>query len=228
VPDKNPLILSIDVIYNNEPVKLLNLKVASPGIFQAFIHPLSDKTKLESGTELISADDIYLPYYKDLESLCKNASKNIFLSLFIRANSIKESLINDVDELNTAFIINNGSITKILNSEASKGYEELFMQSFDKLKEMNADWGVLTEFGTDNETGKQGIIVEVAHPDFGKIFITTVTFNKKLNSINVGTFDTKVIQEGAGAKWKEPTDDSEAGLTDEQYNIMRNHFLVTG
>ena len=202
MPDNAPLILSIDVIYNHEPVKLLNLKIASPGIFEAFIHPLSENTKLDSGTELISADDISLPYYKDLEPACKNASKNIFLALFIRANSIRESLVNDIDELNTAFIINNGAIVDSINSEASNGYEQFFMHSFNKLQKMKADWGVFTEFGTDNETGKQGIIVEIGHPDFGKVFITTVSFNKKLNSINVSTFDTKVIQEGAGAKWK--------------------------
>ena len=200
--DSSPLILSIDVIYCGEPVKLLNPKPASPGIFQAFVHPLTENTKLESGSELISADDISLPHYQDIEPSCQNASKNIFMSLFIRANSIRESIVNDVGELNTAFIINNGSIVDSINSPASDGYEEFFIHSFNKLQEMKADWGIFTEFGTDNETGKQGIIIEIGHPDFGKIFITTIDFNEKLNSINVSTFDTKVIQEGPGAKWK--------------------------
>ena len=200
--NSNPLILSIDIIYHGEPVKLLNPKPASPGIFQAFIHPLTENTKLESGTELVSADDISLPHYQDLESSCLNASKNVFMSLFIRANSIRESIINDIDELNTAFIITNGAIIDSVNSPASDGYENFFVHSFNKLQEIQGDWGIFTEFGTDNETGKQGIIVEIGHPDFGKVFITTISVNEKLNSINVSTFDTKVLQEGVGAKWK--------------------------
>jgi hypothetical protein len=70
------------------------------------------------------------------------------------------------------------------------------------MQEMKADWGIFTEFGTDNETEKKGIIIEIVHPDFGKVFITTVSFNEKLNSINVSTFETKVLQEGTGSKWK--------------------------
>ena len=45
--DSSPLISSIDVIYSGEPVKLLNPKPASPSIFQAFVRPLTENTKLE-------------------------------------------------------------------------------------------------------------------------------------------------------------------------------------
>ena len=200
--NEEPLILSIDLYYKDEPVKILNPKIASPGIFEAFIHPVNENTKLESGVRLFNSNEIALPNYHYLEASCKNASKNILLALFIRANSIRESIEKNIDELNTAFIIEDGNIIDIINSEASNGYDDFFMHSFNKMQSMNADWGIFTEFGTDNTTNKQGIIVEIGHPEFGRVFITSVAFNKELNSINVNIFDTKLIQEGAGAQWK--------------------------
>ena len=83
----------------------------------------------------------HFPHYDELENSCKNLSQHIFSALLIRANSIKEAILKDIGELNTAFIITDGKIVDIINFEASSGYEDFFKFSFDKMCKMNADWG---------------------------------------------------------------------------------------
>ena len=189
----NTVSLAIDAIYRNEAVSLSGIESGSKGVLQAYLCPLQNETALVPGLISFKSDEIRIPEYEYLESSCQSVSKYVFMSLFFRGYSICESMNKNIGELNTAMIIQDGKIAELINTESSAGYDKHFTVSFEKMKEMKADWGIFTELGTDNKTGKLGITLEIGHPEFGIIFSSPICFDEEHQIISIKALDTRKI-----------------------------------
>ncbi len=196
------LTISLDIFYSGKPVRIFNPIRTSSTTFLAFVYPLEENEEEKIYKMELNEEKISLPHYDELENSCKNLSQHIFSALLIRANSIKEAILKDIGELNTAFIITDGKIVDIINFEASSGYEDFFKFSFDKMCKMNADWGVFTELGFNNKMEQHGIVVEIGHPSFGRIYHTPISLNEKNTTLDIHTFSTDLVMSGRGANWK--------------------------
>jgi hypothetical protein len=129
----------------------------------------------------------------------ENLQKLMFFHLF---NALSTSRFDGgVSRLNTGFGVINGELDGLVNSPEEYGEEPLIASLFARVSSAEVDWSTYFYFGTLDANNKQGISIDILHPDQCNLFFIPIIFEKLDDGglyFSLDVTKTELVAQGKG------------------------------